>query len=65
MNFDDAAGNFIVLITAALTLLYVDLHLYIRGRKTFSESIWGVNQWTLALAFAIGLLAGHLCTVPG
>lgn len=57
--------NFITLITAALVLLLVDLWLWMQGRKTFSDTIWAVNQWTLAVAFAAGLICGHFFTVPG
>ena len=65
MRFDQAATNFIILTVAAMCLLFYDLFLWLRRRPTFSETIWGVNQWTLALAFAIGMICGHLFTVPG
>lgn len=35
-----------------------------QGRKTFSDTIWAVNQRTLAVAFAAGLICGHLFTAP-
>lgn len=57
--------NFIAFITLTIGLLLVDLWLWMQGRKTFSDTIWGVNQWTLAVAFAAGLACGHLFTVPG
>lgn len=56
--------NFIILITAAITLLFIDLYLFLGGKTTFSESIWEVNQVTLALSFGIGLVCGHCFTVP-
>lgn len=58
------AVNFIVLMAVAFALLFFDLWLWIRGRKTFSESIWTVNQATLTVAFALGVIIGHLLTVP-
>jgi len=57
--------NFIILITAALVLLLVDLWLWMQARTTFSDTIWAVNRRTLALAFIAGLICGHLFTVPG
>ena len=57
--------NFIALITLAIGLLLVDLWLWAQKEKTLSDTIWGVNQWTLAIAFAAGLVCGHLFTVPG
>jgi len=65
MQFNQAAINFVILTVAASGLLFYDLSLWIRKRTTFSEAIWGVNQWTLAIAFAIGMICGHLFTVPG
>lgn len=65
MHFNTAANNFILLITAGITLLIVDLVLFVRKRKTFSESIWTINQKTVALAFIAGLICGHCFTVPG
>lgn len=58
------AVNFIILMVFCFGLLFLDLGLWLRGRKTFSETIWGVNQATLAVAFALGVLVGHLLTVP-
>lgn len=59
------AVNFSILMGVAITLLLYDLFLWRTKRRTFSESIWGVNQVTLAVAFALGLICGHLLTVPG
>jgi len=58
------AVNFIMLIAAALGLLFFDLALWLKSRKTLSETMWTINQKSLALAFILGLLAGHLLTVP-
>ena len=58
------AVNFIILMVFSFGLLFLDLGLWLRGRKTFSETIWGVNQRTIAVAFMLGVLAGHLLTVP-
>jgi len=57
--------NFLSLITGALVLLLADLWLWMQAKRTFSDTIWAVNQWTLAIAFAAGLICGHLFTVPG
>lgn len=65
MTFSDAAMNFIVLMTAAFALLGVDLVFFLRGKTTFSESVWAVNKITLALAFGAGVICGHLFSVPG
>jgi hypothetical protein len=59
------AVNFSILMGAAITLLLYDLFLWRTKRRTFSESVWGVNQVTLAVAFALGVVIGHLLTVPG
>ena len=59
------AVNFSILIGVAITLLLYDLVLWRTKRRTFSESVWGVNQVTLAVAFALGVVIGHLLTVPG
>lgn len=59
------AVNFVILMVAAFTLLFVDLWLWRTKRRTFSETIWGTNQVTLAIAFALGVIIGHLLTVPG
>lgn len=64
MSFDQGAINFVILITAAFVLLFLDLAFWLKGKKTFSEAIWGVNQWTLALAFGVGMICGHCFTVP-
>lgn len=64
MKFKTAAINFTVLITIAIVLLLVDLIKWQSGQMTWSESIWGVNQCTLAFAFGVGMTCGHLFTVP-
>jgi uncharacterized membrane protein YbhN (UPF0104 family) len=64
MSFDSAAVNFVILMTAAFVLLFIDLSFWLRRKPTFSETIWGVNQWTLALAFGVGMVCGHCFTVP-
>lgn len=58
------ALNFVLLMIFSFGLLFVDLGLWMSGRKTFSETIWRVNQVTLAVAFALGVVVGHLLTVP-
>lgn len=65
MTFSDAATNLILLLTAAFALLGIDLVFYLRGKTTFSESVWTVNKFTLALAFGAGVICGHLFSVPG
>lgn len=65
MMLGQDAVNFSILMGVAITLLLYDLFLWRTKRRTFSESIWGVNQVTLAVAFALGLICGHLLTVPG
>jgi hypothetical protein len=63
-QFNLKARNFTILITAAIILLLFDLHFWTSGQPTFSESIWEVNQHTLALAFGVGMVCGHCFTVP-
>jgi hypothetical protein len=58
------AVNFTILTIAAAALLFYDLYLWRSKKRTFSETVWGINQVTLALAFACGLIVGHLLTVP-
>jgi uncharacterized membrane protein YoaK (UPF0700 family) len=58
------AANFTALIVGSLGLLSVDGWLFFSGRKTISERIWRINQFSLALAFIAGVLAGHFFTVP-
>lgn len=65
MSFDSSATNFVILIAAGISLLATDLVFWLKGRKTFSETLWSINQKSLALAFIIGLVAGHVLTVPG
>lgn len=65
MSFDDSATNFVILMVAAISLLVADFAFWLKGRKTFSETLWSINQKSLALAFIIGLVAGHVLTVPG
>jgi len=64
MTFSRAARNFTVLIAVAFTLLIVDLIKWQTGGMTWSESIWEINQETLALSFGVGLVCGHCFTVP-
>lgn len=64
MTFNNAAKNFIVLITIAIVLLLVDLVKWQSGGMTWSESIWEVNQHTLGFALGIGVVLGHCFTVP-
>lgn len=65
MNFDSSALHFVILMTAAALLLFADLFLWLRGKQTFSQTVWKINQFTLALAFTAGVIAGHLFSVPG
>jgi|688.fasta_scaffold1452437_2 hypothetical protein len=65
VNLDDgSAENFIYLLITSLAVGAGDAYLWKSKKKTISERIWTINQWTLALAFLGGLLAGHLFTVP-
>ena len=63
-NFDAKARNFVILMAAAFVLLFLDLFLWLNEMETFSETIWGVNQVTVSLAFGVGVVCGHLFTVP-
>lgn len=63
-EFNNKARNFIGLMVVAVLLLLIDLRLLLIGSPTFSESIWEVNQHTLALSFGVGVVCGHLFTVP-
>lgn len=65
MNMMQSGTNFILLITAAIALLLYDLKLFLRGKTTFSETVWTINQRTIWLAYIAGLICGHLFTVPG
>lgn len=62
--FYKKAINFVILITAAFVLLFIDIYLILSGKPTFSETIWSINEKTLALAFGVGMVCGHLFTVP-
>ena len=53
-----------ILLTAAFVLLFIDIYLILSGEPTFSETIWSINQKTLALAFGVGVVCGHLFSVP-
>lgn len=65
MSFSKAARNFTILIAIAFALLIADLIKWQTGGMTWSESIWTINQRTLAVAFGVGMVCGHLFTVPG
>lgn len=65
MDMTQSGTNFILLITAAIVLLLYDLKLFLKGKTTLSETVWGVNQWSIWLAYIAGLVCGHLFTVPG
>lgn len=62
--FYKKAINFVILLTAAFVLLFIDIYLILSGEPTFSETIWSINQKTLALAFGVGVVCGHLFSVP-
>lgn len=64
MTFSKAARNFTILVAIAMILLVADLAMWLSGGITWSESIWEVNQHTLAVAFGVGMVCGHLFTVP-
>lgn len=65
MTFSKAARNFTILIIIAIALLIADLIMWQNGGITWSQAIWEVNQKTLAVAFGVGMVCGHLFTVPG
>jgi hypothetical protein len=64
LEFYRKAINFVILMTAAFVLLFIDIGLIVSGRPTFSETIWSLNERTLALAFGVGMVCGHCFTVP-
>jgi hypothetical protein len=64
MTFSKAAKNFVILITIAIAILFVDLFKWQTGGMTWSEAIWEVNQHSLAVAFGTGMVCGHCFTVP-
>ena len=64
MTFNNAAKNFVFLITVAIVLLLVDLFKWQSGGVTWSESIWEVNQHSLSFALGVGIVLGHCFTVP-
>lgn len=63
-NFDAKARNFVILMVAAFVLLLFELFLWVNKMETFSETICGVNQFTVSLAFGVAVVCGHLFTVP-
>jgi hypothetical protein len=63
-DFYRKSVNFILLMTISIVLLFIDLFFWSQGLPTFSETIWGVNQFTIALSFGVGIVCGHLFTVP-
>lgn len=51
-------GWFLIVIT--LVLLIWELYVIITGESmTISEQIWNINERTLIVAYAAGLLSGH------
>jgi hypothetical protein len=64
MSFSTAARNFVFLMVVAFVLLIIDLYKWQTGGQTWSESIWVVNQKTLAVSFGVGVVCGHCFTVP-
>jgi uncharacterized membrane protein YoaK (UPF0700 family) len=64
MTFTSAARNFTFLMVVAFVLLIVDLYKWQTGKQTWSEAIWTVNQKTLSFSFGVGVVCGHLLTVP-
>lgn len=64
IQFYRKAINFTILIVAAIALLLYDAYLILNGYPTFSETIWDINQRSLALAFGVGMICGHCFTVP-
>jgi hypothetical protein len=64
MTFSTAARNFVFLMVVAFVLLIIDLYKWQTGNQTWSESIWAVNQKTLAVSFGVGVVCGHCFTVP-
>jgi heme/copper-type cytochrome/quinol oxidase subunit 4 len=65
MDFSQAGLNMIIILTLGIIVLLADLVLFLKKRKTISETVWAINQYTLALAFLAGVIVGHLFTVPG
>ena len=64
MTFNNAAKNFIALMSVAIALLLVDLVKWQMGEMTWSEAIWEVNQHSLGFALGVGVVLGHCFTVP-
>jgi len=64
MKFRRAGLNLILILAFAILTLAGDLYLFMTGQPTISEAIWTINQHTLAVAFGVGAVCGHLFTVP-
>lgn len=64
MKWGNSARNFAILMTCVLGLLGVDIYFIANGQETFSETIWSLNEKSLGVALFIGVLAGHLLSVP-
>lgn len=64
MKFHRAGLNLIVILAICLIGLFGDLYLFALGEPTISEAIWTVNQHSLAVAVGLGVIIGHLFTVP-
>ncbi|CAB5194711.1 hypothetical protein UFOVP178_27 [uncultured Caudovirales phage] len=64
MKFKQAGLSLILILAFSILTLAGDLYLFMAGLPTISELIWSINQRSLAVAFGVGAVCGHLFTVP-
>ena len=64
MKWGNAARNFAIAMTVILGILGIDVYFIANGQETFSETIWFINERSLAFAVFFGVLVGHFFTVP-
>jgi len=64
MRFHRAGFNLILVIGICLIGLLGDLALFLNEQPTISEMVWDINKWSIWPAIFLGVLVGHLGTVP-
>ena len=64
MKWGNTARNFALLMVAVLGLLGIDVYFIANGQETFSETIWFINEKSLGVALFLGIIVGHLVTIP-
>lgn len=64
MKFHRAGYNLILVIVICLIGLLGDLALFMTEQPTISELVWDANKYSHWPAILVGVLVGHLFTVP-